>query len=70
MLVLLIPLGVGLYLMIQMFDAPLLLLMIILVVLAFPGNGFVRSNLACLHCRQRELGCPAEKLFRKAEKKA
>jgi hypothetical protein len=64
MLVVLVPLGVGLVLAIRHFDWLLLALMVALVALAFPGNGFVRGRYACCHCRQRELGCPAEKLFR------
>jgi len=63
LLLTLVPLGAGLFLLARGFDWILLLLMIVLVILAFPGNGFVRSQLACCHCRQRELGCPAEKLF-------
>jgi hypothetical protein len=65
LLVTLIPLGAGLLLLIRGFDWTVLSLMVGLVILAFPGNGLVRGKLACCHCRQRELGCPAEKLFRK-----
>jgi hypothetical protein len=67
MLIVLIPLGAGVFLSIRRFDWSLLLLMVGLVVLAFPGNGIVRGKLACCHCRQRELGCPAEKLFQGRE---
>jgi hypothetical protein len=67
LLVTLIPLLVGLFVLIRRFDWTCLSLMIGLVILAFPGNGFIRGKLACCHCRQRELGCPAEKLFRKRE---
>jgi hypothetical protein len=63
MLVVLIPVGIGLFLSMRRFDSVLLSLMVGLLLLAFPGNGFVRGKLACCHCRQRELGCPAEKLF-------
>jgi hypothetical protein len=66
MLVVLIPLGLGMFLTFQQFDWLRLAFMACLVVLAFPGNGFVRGKLACCHCRQREMGCPAEKLFRGA----
>ena len=65
LLVTLVPLGVGVALLMGAFDWYLLGLMVGLVSLAFPGNGLVRSKLACCHCHQRELGCPAEKLFRK-----
>jgi hypothetical protein len=67
LLVVVIPLGVGLYLSIVRFDWILLSLMVGLVFLAFPGNGFVRGKLACCHCRQRELGCAADRLFQKRE---
>jgi hypothetical protein len=67
MLIVLIPLGAGVFLSIRRFDWLLLLLMAGLVFLAFPGNGFIRGKLACRHCRQRELGCPAEKLFQRRE---
>jgi hypothetical protein len=67
MLVVLIPLGAGVFLSVRTFAWTRLLPMAGLVVLAFPGNGFVRGKLACCHCRQRELGCPAERLFRKPD---
>ena len=70
MLVVLIPLGVGLVLAFRRFDWGLLLLMVALAALAFPGNGYLRGKHACCHCRQRELGCPAEQLFRPKEAKA
>ncbi len=63
MLVVLIPLGAGVFLAIRQFDWILPVLMLGLLVLAFPGNGFVRGKLACCHCRQRELSCPAQRLF-------
>ena len=59
----LIPLLAGLYLSFIDFSWLRLFLMILLVILAFPVVGFVRGNLACRYCKQRELGCPAAKLF-------
>jgi hypothetical protein len=38
-------------------------LLILLIVLASVGTGFVRGSLACRYCEQRELGCPAYELF-------
>ncbi len=38
-------------------------LVLLLAALAFPVTGWVRSTLACPHCKQREIGCPAQKLF-------
>lgn len=65
LLVTLIPLAVGVFLSIRRFEWALLAALVGLVVLAFPGTGFVRSRLACCRCRQRLLGCPAENLFRR-----
>lgn len=64
-LVSIVPLIVGIILLILNFNWFLLLLIVILLVLAFPVNGFLRGNLACKFCKQRELGCPAEQLFKK-----
>jgi len=41
------------------------MLLALLIGLATQGNYLVRSRIACKYCKQRELGCPAEKLFRK-----
>jgi hypothetical protein len=51
--------------MIIKFDFTLLFAAIILIVLTTVGNGFIRGKLTCRYCKQRELGCPAEKLFSK-----
>lgn len=64
-----IPVVVGIVLMIINFDWYLLALVIILFLLTSAGNGFVRGQIACKHCKQRELGCPAEKMFNKEKKK-
>jgi hypothetical protein len=37
--------------------------MLDILILGFAGNAFVRGQLACSHCMQRKLGCPAAKLF-------
>lgn len=66
-LVSLIPLGVGITALICSFSWPVLLLIITLVFLGSVGTGFVRGQLACKYCKQRELGCPAEQLFRKTK---
>jgi hypothetical protein len=42
-----------------------LALLLVLAILSFGGSAFVRGSLACNHCRQREMGCPAQKLFSK-----
>ncbi len=61
----LIPLGVGILLLVRDFSWVLVLLVMALVALASFGTGLVRSQLACRFCRQRDLGCPAERLFNK-----
>lgn len=66
-LVSLVPLGVGVALLIRGFSWLVLLLVAILALLASAGTGFVRGQLACRRCKQRELGCPAEQLFNKTK---
>lgn len=60
-----IPALVGIIILISNFDWTLLILIIILLFLTFAGSGFVRGSLACKCCKQRKLGCPALKLFKK-----
>ncbi len=64
-LVSLIPLAAGVALLIRSFSWAMLFALAALVFLASVGTGFVRGQVACKHCRQRELGCPAEQLFSK-----
>jgi len=64
----LVPAVIGIILVIRDFDWILLSLVLVLFVLTFMGNSFIRSQLACKHCKQRELGCPAQKLFEKRGK--
>jgi len=61
----LIPLGVGIAMLIRSFSWVVLLILVTLAFLASVGTGFVRGQLACKYCKQRELGCPAEQLFSK-----
>ena len=68
-LVSIIPMVVGIVLMIISFNWSLLVLVVLLFLLSSVGTGLVRSSLACKHCKQRELGCPAEELFNKEKKK-
>jgi len=64
-LVSLIPVIVGIILLIKDFNWIILILVIVLLILAFFGNALIRSQLACKYCKQRKLGCPAQKLFEK-----
>ena len=65
MLVLMIPLVGGIALLIQGFSWSMALVLAVLPALSFGGNYFVRSQIACKFCKQRELGCPAEQFFNK-----
>ena len=63
------PLIGGLVLLLFNFSWLLVVLLAILVVLGFGGNALVRGSFAYKYCKQREIGCPAEKLFSKKMKK-
>ncbi|MFC1637446.1 hypothetical protein ACFL1W_00345 [Candidatus Margulisiibacteriota bacterium] len=63
-LVSLIPLGAGIFLSIFDFNWPRLIALVALMILGFPVVGYVRGELACKFCRQRELGCPATEFFK------
>jgi hypothetical protein len=65
LLVSLIPLLIAIGLMIVKFKFILLFATIMLIVLTTFGNGYIRGNLTCKYCRQREKGCLAEQLFSK-----
>ncbi|NYZ77968.1 hypothetical protein H0N96_01025 [Candidatus Micrarchaeota archaeon] len=64
-LVSLIPLVAGILLLIKSFNWLVAGMLALILILSFAGNAFVRGQLACKHCKQREFGCPAEKLFSK-----
>lgn len=65
LLVFLIPFLAGLVYLFNHFNWLTFVLMLAIAVLSFPAVGFMRSTLLCPNCQQRELGCPAEKLFGK-----
>lgn len=67
-LVFLIPLLGGIIYIFFHFSFLTLALIAALAILALPGTGFMRSCLLCPNCKQRELGCPAEKLFAKGSR--
>ena len=64
-LVLLIPVLAGIVQLATAFSYPTLALILALLILGFPGTAYVRGNLACRYCRQKEMGCPAEQMFNK-----
>ncbi len=61
----LLPVVAGAVLLVRGFSWTLLGLVLLLLLLTTAGNAFVRGVLVCSHCRQRELGCPAQRLFEK-----
>ena len=63
-----VPMIATVWILTMRFDWLFLMLLITLFVLGFPASGLVRSKLACKYCKQRKLGCPAEKLFDKTRK--
>ena len=63
LLVTLIPIITAVVLMIIDFHWILPVMLALLILLASAGNSYVRGTLACRYCEQRELGCPADKLF-------
>jgi len=64
-LVTLIPMVAGIVMEILNLDTKLLIAIVLMILLTTFGNGFIRGNLTCKYCKQKELGCPAEKLFNK-----
>jgi hypothetical protein len=64
-LVFILPLVGGIIYLIKDFKVPILALLVVLVILSLGGNALLRGALVCKHCKQRELGCPAEQLFGK-----
>jgi len=62
------PLIGGIALLISNFSWLIIVLLVILVILGFGGNAVVRGSFACKYCKQREIGCPAERLFSKTKK--
>jgi len=65
LLIFLIPLIGGIIYLFIRFNFLALALITAIAVLALPGTGFMRSCFLCPNCKQRELGCPAQKLFGK-----
>ena len=63
----LIPMFAGIVLLVINFDLLLLLAVIALFFLGTVATGLLRNFLACKHCKQRILGCPAEKFFNKSK---
>ena len=67
MMVSLIPIVTGVVLLVIDFSWLLISLVLAILLLTAVGNGIVRGSLACKHCKQRETGCPAERLFARSK---
>jgi hypothetical protein len=57
-----LPIVLGIILLVLNFDWILLLAIVAIGILGFPAQG-ITHGWGCGHCKQREIGCPAEKLF-------
>jgi hypothetical protein len=64
----LIPVAAAVIQLVTGFRWAIVALLAVLLVLSSWGNAVVRGSFACLHCRQRQIGCPAQKLFSKSSK--
>jgi hypothetical protein len=61
----LVPLATGIVLLIMDFNLIILVALPVMVLLTTAGNGYIRGTMTCNHCKQRDLGCPADQLFNK-----
>lgn len=69
-MVFILPTIGGIVLLVTAFSWVVLALLAVLLVLSFGGNALVRGSFACKYCKQKEFGCPAEKLFSKEPKRS
>lgn len=67
MMISLIPVIGGIFLLITSFKGIILAALLLIIILTTAGNGYIRGSLTCKYCKQRELGCPADRLFNKKE---
>lgn len=65
LMVFLVPAASAVILLIIRFELVILAVLALLITMSTAGNGYIRGKLTCRFCRQREIGCPAEKLFGK-----
>jgi len=63
LLVFAIPAITGLVLLIVDFQWHVLISLLALIFLNTLGNAYIRGQIACKHCKQKELGCPALDFF-------
>ena len=67
LLISLIPLLTGIVLLVIKFEFMALITILLLIILTTIGNGFIRGLLTCKYCKQRDMGCPAERMFNKKQ---
>jgi hypothetical protein len=67
LLVTLFPMVIGIVYLIMKFSFSLMAIIAFLISSATAGNSYIRGSLTCKFCKQKELGCPAEKLFSKTD---
>ena len=65
MLVSVIPIVIGIWLLINRFDWAIVGAIVVLFLLMSAGNAVLHGSIICKYCKQRQLGCPAERLFDK-----
>ena len=64
-MVMLVPVIGGILLLVNEFSWIVVMLTIALLGLGLPGSALIRGSFACKYCRQKDLGCPAQRLFEK-----
>ena len=64
-LVTIFPIVGGVILLVVDFSFLRIVMIILFVILSLGGTAFIRGNLACKYCKQREIGCPAQEFFSK-----
>ena len=60
-----LPLVGGIVLLILNFTIVVIVLIFIFAILSFGGTAFIRGTLICKRCKQKDIGCPAHKIFNK-----
>ena len=65
LMVIIFPIVGGIILLVRGFSLFLLVIMVLLLLLSSGGNAVIRGSLVCKYCKQREIGCPADRLFNK-----
>jgi len=58
-----IPIAAGIVVLSRRSSILVLVLTIVLGIVSLAGTPLVRGSLACRYCKQRAIGCPAERLF-------